>query len=98
MGGASWRRGLLRPAFNCGVAALEFADRKLKARLRATHQTNLGEKLMIIEAQWAIAADDHSHETPAYGSNLFPGFPCHIDTEFIERKLASIDRRQTSPR
>ncbi len=70
-----------------------FSSPAQEALLQVAHHTGLGARLAIIEAEWQVAGDDHSQETPAEDAHLFPGFPCHIHAEFeVGGQRVHIDR------
>ena len=70
-----------------------FASPEQKDFLKAAYLTKLGRKLRDIEANWEIAPDDVSNSSVMVDSHFFPGFPCHLHTEFeLDGKLVHIDR------
>src|SRR5579859_22047 len=70
-----------------------FSSPAEEALLKAAHYTKLGARPTILDAEWQVAGDDRSQETPAPDAHLFAGFPCHIHSEFeVGGQRVHIDR------
>ncbi|MEP7357575.1 MAG: hypothetical protein ABI847_10080 [Anaerolineales bacterium] len=91
------------PAAACPLAAgwparlrplhFQFSSSDQEAFLRASHASNLGARLSVIEAQWVAADDDRSNAPFSEEDHLFADFPCHIHTEFVvDGQRVHIDR------